>query len=326
MTLTHRYDFVLLFDVKDGNPNGDPDAGKLPAGETEADAERAIRAATHKTLRDVTADYEAFRFNTMVAKLMELSNALFHYRGTTVAGGPAWDEAIRLLLLMLAPAAPHITDELWSRRATASGETWTSIHTASWPEVDVSATTESTREVPVQVNGKLRDRIVVAADIAPEALEAAALASPKIAALLDGRAPTKVIVAGGGKLINIVLREAPKQRVTNAGLVTGRVFGEKTDKDTWNLASTATPGAACAAAQRRHRAEGRREDQEQGRDHPRQQLANAATARKLEFEDERVTMDTFDFSPRLNVKLSGVGELVFMPWITRSDETKTKEV
>lgn len=126
--------------------------------------------------------------------------------------------------------------------------------------------------------------------------------------------------------INIVLREAPKQRVTNAGLVTGRVFGEKTDKDTWNLASTATPGAACAAAQRRHRAEGRREDQEQGRDHPRQQLANAATARKLEFEDERVTMDTFDFSPRLNVKLSGVGELVFMPWITRSDETKTKEV
>ena len=199
--------WTLVLDAH-GREGGDPDAGKLPPGESAEDAERAIRAAAHRTLRDVTADYEAFRFNTMVAKLMELSNALFRYRGTAVAGGPAWDEAIRLLLLMLAPAAPHIADELWSRRATAAGEPWTSIHTASWPDVDLSATTESTREVPVQVNGKLRDKIVVAADIDPVALEAAALASPKIVTLLDGRTPTKVILAGGGRLINIVLRDA----------------------------------------------------------------------------------------------------------------------
>ena len=57
---------------------------------------------------------------------------------------------------MLAPAAPHITEELWSRRAADAGREWTSIHTESWPEVDVAATTEATREVPVQVNGKLR--------------------------------------------------------------------------------------------------------------------------------------------------------------------------
>ena len=99
-----------------GREPGDPDAGSLPAGESEADAQAAIRAAAHRTLRDVTADYEAFHFNTMIAKLMELSNTLFRYRGTAVAGTPAWDEAIRLLLLMLAPAAPHITEELWSRR------------------------------------------------------------------------------------------------------------------------------------------------------------------------------------------------------------------
>ena len=73
----------------------------------------------------------------MVAKLMELSNTLFRYRGTPVAGGAAWDEAIRLLLLMLAPAAPHITEEIWSRRAADAGREWTSIHTESWPEVDV---------------------------------------------------------------------------------------------------------------------------------------------------------------------------------------------
>ena len=144
-----------------GREPGDPDSGSLPAGESEADAQAAIRAAAHRTLRDVTADYEAFHFNTMIAKLMELSNTLFRYRGTVVAGTPAWDEAIRLLLLMLAPAAPHITEELWSRRLEGAGQPWVSIHTQTWPEVDPSAVTESTREIPVQVNGKLRDKVVV---------------------------------------------------------------------------------------------------------------------------------------------------------------------
>ena len=81
----------------------------------------------------MTADYEVFHFNTMVAKLMELTNTLFRYRGSSVAGGEEWDEAIRLLLLMLAPAAPHVTEELWSRRLAANGEAWSSIHKATWP-------------------------------------------------------------------------------------------------------------------------------------------------------------------------------------------------
>jgi leucyl-tRNA synthetase len=191
-----------------GREPGDPDAGKLPAREDEAAASAALRSAAHRTLRDVTEDYEGFRFNTMVAKLMELSNTLFRYRGTPVAGGDAWDEAIRLLLLMLAPAAPHIAEEIWSRRAAAAGREWSSIHTESWPEVDVSATAEATREVPVQINGKLRDRLLVPADLSGPELEAAALASPKIAAILAGRAPDRIIVADGGRLINIVVRGA----------------------------------------------------------------------------------------------------------------------
>ena len=69
-----------------GREAGDPDSGVLPAGETEATAEATLRSAAHRTLRDVTADYEAFHFNTMLAKLMELSNTLFRYRGTPVAG------------------------------------------------------------------------------------------------------------------------------------------------------------------------------------------------------------------------------------------------
>ncbi|HEX3428332.1 MAG TPA: class I tRNA ligase family protein, partial [Candidatus Limnocylindrales bacterium] len=189
-----------------GREPGDPDSGSLPAGQSEADARTAIRQAAHRTLRDVTADYRAFHFNTMIAKLMELANLLMRYRGSSVAGSPEWDEAVRLALLMLAPAAPHITEELWSRRLSAAGESWASIHTQPWPEVDPSAVVEATREVPVQVNGKLRDRIVVPATIGEAELEAAVLASDRIRSILDGREPLKIIHAGGGRLVNIVLR------------------------------------------------------------------------------------------------------------------------
>jgi leucyl-tRNA synthetase len=198
--------WTLALDPHTREP-GDPDAGTLPHGQDEAAARGALRAAAHRTLRDATADYEAFHFNTMVAKLMELSNALYRYRGSVVAGGPEWDEAIRLLLLMLAPAAPHVTEELWSRRLTAAGERWSSIHTARWPEVDQSAVTESTREVPIQVNGKVRDRLVVPANADEAALERAALASPKVQAILAGRTPDRVIHAGGGRLVNVVIRD-----------------------------------------------------------------------------------------------------------------------
>jgi leucyl-tRNA synthetase len=143
----------------------------------------------------------------MIAKLMELANTLYRYRGTPVAGDSEWDEAIRLLLLMLAPAAPHVTEELWSRRAEAAGPSWTSIHLERWPDVDPTAIVVSVREVPVQVNGKLRDKVTVAADATGEQLQAEVLASPKIAAILAGRAPDRIIEAGGGKLINIVLRD-----------------------------------------------------------------------------------------------------------------------
>src|SRR4051812_27842287 len=191
-----------------GREPGDPASGSLPEGESEAEARTALRHAAHRTLRDVTADYEAFHFNTMIAKLMELANLLMRYRGSVVAGTPEWDEAVRLALLMLAPAAPHITEELWSRRLAAARTTWSSIHEASWPTVDPAAIVEATREVPIQVNGKLRDRIVVAADASAAELEAAALGSDRIRAILAGREPLKVIQAGGGRLVNIVVRDA----------------------------------------------------------------------------------------------------------------------
>jgi leucyl-tRNA synthetase len=200
----HRV-WTLAMDAHGTEP-GDPDAGRLPGGEDEAAAEAAIRAAAHRTLRVVTADYEAFHWNTMVARLMELTNTLFHYRGTSVAGGPAWDEAIRLLLLMLAPAAPHVTEELWARRLEATSDPWVSIHEQPWPEVDEAAAAEETREVPIQVNGKLRDKVTVPVAIEPAELERLALAQPRVAALLAGRTPERVVNAGG-RLVNIVVRD-----------------------------------------------------------------------------------------------------------------------
>ena len=184
---------------------GDPESGVLPAGEDRAAAEKALRAAAHRTLRTVTDEYAELRFNTMVAHLMELSNLLQRYRGTEIAGGAAWDEAVRLLLLMLAPAAPHIAEELWSRISEARREAGSSIHTQAWPDVDEAAAAENEREVPVQVNGKLRDRVMVPVGIPESELERLVLARPKIVAALQGKAPLKVIHASG-KLVNIVVR------------------------------------------------------------------------------------------------------------------------
>ncbi|HXG40357.1 MAG TPA: leucine--tRNA ligase [Candidatus Limnocylindrales bacterium] len=185
---------------------GDPDAGRLPAGESEPLARRVLRSAAHRTLKDVTEDYAGLRFNTLVAKLMELTNTLMRYRGTPVAGSTEWNEAVRLLLLMLAPAAPHITEELWSRRLAAAGVEWSSIHTERWPEVDEAAIVAETREVPIQVDGKLRDRVTVPAGIDEATLREIVLARDKVRAALDGREPERVVVVGEGRLVNVVRR------------------------------------------------------------------------------------------------------------------------
>ena len=196
--------WTLTLDAHGMEP-GDPAAGRLPEGEDATAAERTIRMAAHRTLRAVSEEYEGFRFNTMVAHLMELANALFRYRGTDVAGGPAWDEAIRLLLLMLAPAAPHVSEELWARRLASTGAEWSSIHGQAWPAVDATAIVDETREIPIQVNGKVRDKLTVPVGVEQAELERLVLARPRVVELLAGRTPDRVIHAGG-RLVNIVVR------------------------------------------------------------------------------------------------------------------------
>jgi leucyl-tRNA synthetase len=107
---------------------------------------------------------------------------------------------------MLAPAAPHVTEELWSRRLAARGETWRSIHAELWPSVDAAAAAVETRELPIQVNGKVRDRVEIAVGLSEAQVEALVLARPKVVAALAGKTPDRVIHAGGGRLVNIVVR------------------------------------------------------------------------------------------------------------------------
>ena len=191
-----------------GKEPGDPNAGTLPNGEDQAAAELSIRRAAHKAIAGVEADIEAFRFNTAVAKLMEFANALFPYRGSPVAGGAAWNEALDYLLAALSPMAPHLAEEMHSRLQAERGiavsdPKWRSIHQASWPTVDAALLTNSTRELPIQVNGKLRDKLTIAATATEAEIEALALASDKVKIALEGR-PVKKVIHAGGRLINIV--------------------------------------------------------------------------------------------------------------------------
>ena len=182
------------------------DAGG-PESEDPAAAGLALRRAAHRTLAAVSQDHEGFRWNTIVAKLMELTNLLMRHRGTPVAGTPAWDEATGLLLVMLAPLAPHIAEELWSRRLAEAGTPWRSIHTEPWPAADPALLVADEIDLPVQVNGKLRDVVRIAPGTPEAEVEAAALASAKIRANLEGMTVVKVIHVGG-RLVNIVARPA----------------------------------------------------------------------------------------------------------------------
>ena len=161
------------------------------------ETEKALRKAAHTAIRSVGEDLERFEFNTVVSGLMELTNALYRARAEA-EGSTAWNETVDTLLLLMAPITPHIAEELWSLRGNRY-----SIHQQTWPVFDPAAVVETTVEVVVQVNGKVRDRLLLAADASEAEATAAALALPKVVEHLGGRAPKKVIYVPG-RLLNIV--------------------------------------------------------------------------------------------------------------------------
>ncbi|HEY63711.1 MAG TPA: leucine--tRNA ligase [Caldilineae bacterium] len=169
-------------------------------GEPTEEEIRALRRKTHQTIRKVTHDIENFRFNTMIAALMEFNNYLIKAKETAVYGTPAWDEAIDSLLLMMAPSTPHIAEELWQRRHPGP-----SVHLQSWPEWDEEIAKEETITLVVQVNGRVRDRIEVPADITEEQAKELALATKGAQRHTAGKEIVKIIYAPR-RLVNIVVR------------------------------------------------------------------------------------------------------------------------
>ncbi|MDQ7810034.1 leucine--tRNA ligase [Amycolatopsis sp. A133] len=160
------------------------------------DASEADRKVLHKTIAGVREDYAEMRFNTAGAKLIELNNHV-----TKVYGGAASTprELAEPLVLMLAPLAPHLAEELWHRLGHAD-----SLVQGPFPVVDEKYLVEDSVEYPIQVNGKVRSRVTVPASASSDEVQAAALADEKVAAMVGDGSPRKVIVVPG-RLVNIVL-------------------------------------------------------------------------------------------------------------------------
>ncbi|MGB5113482.1 MAG: class I tRNA ligase family protein [Mycobacterium sp.] len=169
----------------------DESTGTERVSEHEAVSEDTLRAL-NKTIAGVAEDYAALRNNTAAAKLIEYTNHLTK-EGVTARA------AVEPLVLMVAPLAPHLAEELW-RRLGHDG----SLAHGPFPVVDERYLADDTVQLPVQVNGKVRGKITVAADLDTAALEAAALADEKVQAFLAGTSPKKVIVVPG-RLVNLVV-------------------------------------------------------------------------------------------------------------------------
>jgi leucyl-tRNA synthetase len=159
-------------------------------------AERDLRRAVHTAIKEVSEDLEEYQFNTAIAELMKLSNALAE---AGIPDSPVYAEGIRTLVLLLAPFAPHIAEELWQ----ALGGT-DSVHRQSWPSYDPAALVADTVTIVVQVNGKLRGSFEAPADVTPEEQERLALQSEAAQKYLQGATPKKVVVVPK-KLVNVVV-------------------------------------------------------------------------------------------------------------------------
>jgi leucyl-tRNA synthetase len=164
-------------------------------------ATRELRRWTHKTIAKVTSDIGQFRFNTMIAALMEYTNYLTRLRESGEAiDQPAWNEAAASMALLLAPSAPHLAEELWARLGRPY-----SVHTQSWPTFDPALAAEDEVEVAVQVNGKVRDRLLLPLDAAEDIARAAAMASASVQAHVAGKEIGRVIYVPN-RLLNIVVK------------------------------------------------------------------------------------------------------------------------
>jgi len=164
------------------------------------DTVKQLRHRTHKTIKKVTGDLERFRFNTMLAALMEFTNYLAKVASERAVSAGVWREAIDALLLLLAPTVPHMAEEMWGR----TGHSY-SIHNQAFPVWEEELVAEEQTNLVIQVNGKVRDKLVVSSSISEAEAGELALAQPRVRAHLEGKEVTKLIYVPG-KLVNLVAR------------------------------------------------------------------------------------------------------------------------
>jgi leucyl-tRNA synthetase len=169
----------------------------LDAEATEGNIENVLKTI-HPVILKVTKDIEDQKYNTAIAALMEVTNDLYSLKTKGFGDKTDWRFAVESLVMMVAPFAPHMAEELWQDL-----DHETSVNVDNWPKWDEKYLEQDTVTIAVQVNGKLRGEIEVAADASEEEVKSAALAQENVAKHLDNKKPTKVIYVPG-RLVNVV--------------------------------------------------------------------------------------------------------------------------
>ncbi|MBV9711248.1 MAG: leucine--tRNA ligase, partial [Ktedonobacteraceae bacterium] len=170
------------------------------ANRAETSESKAIERLRNKTIKRVTEDLSHFRFNTALAALMECNNALIKQQNDDVAYSAAFQRTLETMMQLLSPLAPHITEELWHLTGHSN-----SVHISDWPTYDEALTKDETFTLVMQVNGKVRERVEVAAGISEAEVRELVLNNPRITALI-GETTVQKIIYIPGKLVNIVVR------------------------------------------------------------------------------------------------------------------------
>jgi leucyl-tRNA synthetase len=193
------YRFILRNAAKD-RPTDTNDGVTLPP------AARKVQRKLHQTIKRITEDFGGrWHFNTSIAAIMELVNELYAYEDAVQHGAQAASPALmadvqRKLVLMLAPFAPYLAHELWETLGESSD-----LLRAPWPQYDPALAKEEEVEIAIQVNGKIRSRIVVPAEAAEDQVRELALADEKVKAEIEGREIVKILVVKG-RLVNIAVK------------------------------------------------------------------------------------------------------------------------
>ena len=166
----------------------------------DAQAIKELERFTHQTIKKMTGDMDRLRLNTMIAGLMELTNYLNKVKESANVPLKDWQNSVEALVIMIAPTAPHLAEELWHRLGHN-----TSVHNQKWPVWDEALAKEDEITLVIQVNGKLRDRPTVPASITEEEAKKMAQTSEKVQPFIQGKTIVNVIYVPG-KLVNIVVK------------------------------------------------------------------------------------------------------------------------